>query len=279
MALGNNYWCNSFPQAKLMHLVQAGSDHCPILLIPQVHRNNSWRPFKFFAMWMKHLASKTQLFIAWATDVSGSAGFQLLNKQHSTRKRLSQWNKIEFGDIDRNINNLQTQLEIAQNDPNPISQHENIVTLTRKLDDWFNIKADFYKQKSGDTFITEMDQNTKYFHTLANRRMFRKNIECLCDNNGIWYNQDEDMASLLVNHFEQVSKTSNPNFTDITFDIIPTVITAQDNSQLNRIPSSDENFQTIKNMNDWGSPGPDGFQSGFYKYNWDIVGHDVTKAV
>ncbi|XP_026419676.1 uncharacterized protein LOC113315626 [Papaver somniferum] len=128
-------------------------------------------------------------------------GFQLITKQHSTRKRLSYWNKIEFGDIDRNINNLQTQLEVAQNDLNHVSQHDNIVTLTRKLDEWFNIKVDFYKQKSGDTFATDMDQNTKYFH--ANRRMFRKNIECLCDNNGVWYNDDEDIASMLVSHFEK----------------------------------------------------------------------------
>ncbi|XP_026417238.1 uncharacterized protein LOC113312716 [Papaver somniferum] len=109
--------------------------------------------------------------------------------------------------------------------------------------------------------------------------MFRKNIDCLCDNNGVWFKDSEDIAKMHVNHFEQVSKTSNPKFTDITFDIIPTVITAQDNSQLNKIPSTDEIFQTIKNMNVWGSPGADGFQSGFYKYNWDIIGQDVTNDV
>ncbi|XP_026451999.1 uncharacterized protein LOC113352390 [Papaver somniferum] len=179
MALGNNYWCNFFPHAKLMHLVQAGSDHC----------------------------------------------FQLIAKQHNTRKRLSQWNKIEFGDIDGNINLLQAQLETAQNNLLPDTQHENIVILTKKLDE--------------------------------------------CD----------DIANLFVSHFEKVSKTSKPSFSDTTIDIIPTVITANDNSQLNRIPSSDEIFETIKHMNDWGSPGPDGFQSGFYKYNWDIVGKDVTNAI
>ncbi|XP_026378244.1 uncharacterized protein LOC113272651 [Papaver somniferum] len=199
----------------------------------------------------------------WTSNSFGTC-FQLIAKQQSTRKKLSHWNKIKFGDIDRNIDRLQAQLEAAQNNHNSVSQHENIVLLQKKLDDWFNIKTEFYKQKFGDTFITDTDQNTKYFHTLANRRMFRKKIDCLCDNDGSWIDDNVEIEDMLVSHFEQVSKTSNPRFTNITFDIIPTVITTHDNSFLNRPPTSDEIFQTIKNMNmnAWGPPGPDGFQPG-----------------
>ncbi|XP_026379639.1 uncharacterized protein LOC113274477 [Papaver somniferum] len=151
--------------------------------------------------------------------------------------------------------------------------------ITNKVNDWFNIKEDFYKQQSGDTFITEMDHNTKYFHTLANRRMFMKNIDCLCDTNGVWFNDSEDIANLIVAHFEQVSRTTNPIFTDITFDIIPTIITTQDNSFLTRVPNSYEIHQTIKQMNAWSSPGLDGFQAGFYQSNWDVVGKDIIDAI
>lgn len=28
-------------------------------------------------------------------------------------------------------------------------------------------------------------------------------------------------------------------------------------------------------MNPWGAPGPDGFQPGFLKANWDILGQDI----
>lgn len=54
MALGNLDWTRNFPQEKLFHLVQAGSDHCPILLTSEEEARSSWRPFKLFAMWMKH---------------------------------------------------------------------------------------------------------------------------------------------------------------------------------------------------------------------------------
>ncbi|XP_026459958.1 uncharacterized protein LOC113360696 [Papaver somniferum] len=220
-----------------------------------------------------------QLQISWNTNINGSAAFNLSNKQKRIRKRLSHWNKVEFGDIDRNINNLQAQLETIQNDMSYNSHHDNIVAITKKLDDWFNIKEDFYRQKSGDSFITEMDHNTKYFHTLANRRMCRKNIDCLCDTNDVWYSDSKDIVNLLVDHFSQVSKTTVPVFTDITFDILPTVITAQDNNNLTIIPTMDEIHQTIKHMSAWSSPGPDRFQEGFYQYNWDIIGKDISTTV
>ncbi|XP_026432418.1 uncharacterized protein LOC113329808 [Papaver somniferum] len=257
------------------YTVQAGSDHCPIMLIPKETTSNTWRPFKFFVMWMKHFAFRNQLQIAWNTNVNGFVAFNLTNKQQRTRKILSYWNKIEFGNIDRNINNLQTQLEIAQNDSSYNSQRDNIVAITKKLDDWFNIKEDFYKQKSGDSFITEMDHNTKYFHTLDNIRMSRKNIDCLCDANDVWFSDSKDIANLLVDHISQVSKTTKPVFTDI----IPTIIIDHDNSFLTRIPNSDEIHQIIKHMSAWSSPGPDGFQEGFYQHNWDIVGKDITTVV
>ncbi|XP_026459259.1 uncharacterized protein LOC113359908 [Papaver somniferum] len=69
--------------------------------------------------------------------------------------------------------------------------------------------------------------------------MLRKNIDCLCDANGVWFNDSKDITNMLVDHFAQ----------------------------------------TVKNMSPWSSPGPDGFQDGFYRYIWDIDGKDVTNDV
>ncbi|XP_026383873.1 uncharacterized protein LOC113279396 [Papaver somniferum] len=81
MAIGNSYWCMNFPKAKLSHLVQASSDHCPILLIPtEIGNSKTWRPFKFFVMWMKHFAFRNQLQVAWNDDIHGSPAFKLITK-------------------------------------------------------------------------------------------------------------------------------------------------------------------------------------------------------
>lgn len=222
---------------------------------------------------------RSHLEIAWNLDVNGSPAFQLSSKQHCTRKRLSLWNKVEFGDIDININSLKRQLDLVQQENFSSTQHDRIVNITKNLDNWFSIQSEFYKQKSGDKFITEMDNNTKYFHTLANRIMFRKNIDSLCDDNGVWHNDRNDISNMLVSHFSAVSNTSNPSFSDNTFDIIPSIISVQDSINLSRTPSSDEIHLTLKHMTAWSSPGPDGFQAGFYQSNWDIVGNSVVEVV
>ncbi|XP_026430943.1 uncharacterized protein LOC113328067 [Papaver somniferum] len=258
MAIGNSYWCMNFPLDKLFHLVQAGSDHCPILLSPTVNDNpKTWRPFKFFAMWMKHFSFKNQLQVAWNNDTHGSPAFKLVSKKQNTRLRISQWNKIEFGDINRNISNIQTQLEMAQKAPITADQHDKIISLTKNLDEWFDIKTEIYRQKEN----------------------VRKNIDSLCDANGVWYDNRDGIANLLINHFEYVSKTSTPCLSDTIFDILPTIISNQNNLEFTRIPSGDQIHNTVKHMSAWSSPGPDGFQVGFYQANWDIVGHDVIIVI
>ncbi|XP_026459195.1 uncharacterized protein LOC113359837 [Papaver somniferum] len=133
MALGNQQWCNDFPNARLYHLVQAGSDHCPTFLHTDKVPKNLWIPFKFFAMWLKHAGFKNQLKITWNTNVRGSPGHMLNEKHISTRKRISYWNKIDFGDIDSNINALQDQLLRLQNEPISSSQHDCLSNTNKQL--------------------------------------------------------------------------------------------------------------------------------------------------
>ncbi|XP_026445199.1 uncharacterized protein LOC113345732 [Papaver somniferum] len=224
MALGNDDWCNVFPNAKLYHLVQAGSDHCPIMLLTELENRKLWRPFKFYIMWIKNNAFKQQLVASWNTDVSGSPANKLTGKHHVTRKRLSYWNKIEFGDIDRNINKLQDQILAVQQEQYSNSQHDKLIEINKNLEFW------------------------------------------------------EDISRILVTHFSDVSCSSNVTIPDHIFNIIPTVFNENDVADsFNRIPTDEEIFQTVKSMSSWSSPGPDGFQAGFYQSNWNIVGYMPTE--
>ncbi|XP_026435794.1 uncharacterized protein LOC113333583 [Papaver somniferum] len=279
MALGNQQWCSDFPNARLYHLVQAGYDHYPIMLQTDKTTKNIWIPFKFFAMWLKHAGFKNQLKIAWNTNTRGSPGHILIEKHISTRKRLSCWNKIDFGDIDSNINALHDQLLKLQNEPVSITQHNCLNDTNKQLEMWFDIKTEFYKQKSGDKFVVDMDNNSRYFHTLANRRMFRKNIDCLYDVHGTWYDNRKDIANILISHFSSVSCSVINQIHDEVFDIIPTVITNELSEFFTRISTVDDVFQIVKDMASWCSPGLHGFQAGFYHVNWDIVGNDIVQAV
>ncbi|XP_026451484.1 uncharacterized protein LOC113351764 [Papaver somniferum] len=53
----------------------------------------------------------------------------------------------------------------------------------------------------------------------------------------------------------------------------------EENESLTRIPSNEELFATLKSMENWSSPRPEGFQVGFYKIQWATVGDDVCNMV
>ncbi|XP_026396227.1 uncharacterized protein LOC113290854 [Papaver somniferum] len=68
-----------------------------------------------------------------------------------------------------------------------------------------------------------------------------------------------------------VQYTSNIVLSEDIFNIIPIVLNDEDNNRLTDIPSAEEIHKTVKDMASQSSPGPDGFQAGFYQANWDIV--------
>ncbi|XP_026459370.1 uncharacterized protein LOC113360033 [Papaver somniferum] len=53
----------------------------------------------------------------------------------------------------------------------------------------------------------------------------------------------------------------------------------EENYSLSTIPSGEEIWKIIKNMNSLGSPGPDGFPVLFYRKGWTIVGEDTTQFI
>ncbi|XP_026451067.1 uncharacterized protein LOC113351266 [Papaver somniferum] len=114
---------------------------------------------------------------------------------------------------------------------------------------------------------------------MVNKRMHSNTINVLCDSNGNWLKERNGISNLLTAHFRTVSSTSNPIYSDGDFDVISSVITEADNVFLNMIPTDTKIENVVKSMPSWSSPGPDGFQAGFYETQWQIVGKDVIEVV
>ncbi|XP_026451447.1 uncharacterized protein LOC113351724 [Papaver somniferum] len=273
MALINNDWSLNFSNAKLLHLNFIASDHCPTMLISDPIPKSLWRPFKFFRTWLGHNNFNEKLELSWSIDILGSTAHRLKQKQHSARITLSQWNRMEFGDIQKNISNLQNLLETVQNGPTSDMQHARVKEITSDLENWYKIQTEFYKENSRDK--TGMDNNSRYFHTMVNKRKHTNNISVLCDANGNWYRDRESISNFLTSHFSSVASSSNPILFDDDFDVIPSIITESDNLMLHVVPTDIEIENIVKNMPAWSSPGPDGFQAGFYQTQWHLVGREI----
>ncbi|XP_026451473.1 uncharacterized protein LOC113351753 [Papaver somniferum] len=180
---------------------------------------------------------------AWKIEVVGSPGFQLMKKFQSTRKELSLWNRTHFGDVNTKVDNLQKELD-------SLLQMNLTTKINGDLSMWHKRKAELYQQKSRDHFISEMDNNSK-----------------------------EEISQHLTSHFKDISTSAGVQLDDNSFMLLPSIISESDNELLSKVPSHQEIFDTLKSMENWSAPGPEGFQAGFYKSHWSIISEDVYQMV
>ncbi|XP_026458657.1 uncharacterized protein LOC113359200 [Papaver somniferum] len=61
-------------------------------------------------------------------------------------------------------------------------------------------------------------------------------------------------------------------------DVKP-IVSDEVNLSLVAIPTTEEIYATIKDMEPWKSPGPDGFPTGFFRDNWDIMSLQVIDHI
>ncbi|XP_026417288.1 uncharacterized protein LOC113312767 [Papaver somniferum] len=249
----NGSWNSHFQDSKFLHLQQSGSDHCPII------------------------TCAAEIAKAWEKSVQGSPGYRLIKRLQFTRITLSKWNKTHFGNIDQNVDNLQHKLSEIQALPFSPDNTSKAIEVSRELDKWYKNQHEFYKQKSRDNFVNDMDYNTKYFHTLTKGKRARNNIDSLKPEDGSWLQSREDISVLLSKHFKNISTSQNPTIEEQHYIHIPTLITEEDNMLLLIPPTDEEIHKILKSMERWSAPGPEGFQAGFYKSQWSIVGNDVCE--
>ncbi|XP_019425141.1 PREDICTED: uncharacterized protein LOC109334024 [Lupinus angustifolius] len=70
---------------------------------------------------------------------------------------------------------------------------------------------------------------------------------------------------------------TSPN--NLIHDVVPSLVTDDDNEMVTKMPSNDEIKSAVFAMNGDGAPGPDGFSGCFYQHFWDIVHHEVCSSV
>ncbi|XP_026433495.1 uncharacterized protein LOC113330916 [Papaver somniferum] len=275
MALGNVDWNHNYPNSKLLHLTQSGSDHSPIMLVTNSLDTRCWKPFKFFLTWLEDETCTSVIEEAWNINISGSPGFQLVKKFQSARKRLSIWNITIFGNVNQRVEELQKELDVLQSLPPSDENHNKILCINKDFNKWHKIRSEFYQQKSRDHFIKDMDNNSKYFHTKTNRRRVRNNIDAIQDHANNRLLTREEISQHLTSHYKRINTSVQVVHDEGLFLLLPTIITEDDNNLLTRVPSHQEIHDTLKGMENWSAPGPEGFQAGFYKSQWTIIGDDI----
>ena len=72
---------------------------------------------------------------------------------------------------------------------------------------------------------------------------------------------------------------STPIDYSIVQEVIPSLVTQEENNFLLKVPDFEEVHCTVFEMDPLNAPGPVGFPGKFFQHCWDIVGSNVVSAM
>lgn len=88
------------------------------------------------------------------------------------------------------------------------------------------------------------------------------------------------IESHIVDYFSSLDSLNSSSVDNgLVEQVIPSLVSSDDNSMLTNLPSMEEVRNAVFSMNNNSAPDPDGFGSCFYQSFWDLVGYDVFKSV
>lgn len=222
-------------------------------------------------MWIWDPSSFFTAANAWAMQVVGNPVWVLLKKLEYVKKALHHWNRVHFGFIKDCLRALTCALDNVQ------QSAPTVVNLALKS----SIKCDIHeqligeqllwKQRSRVEWLVSKDLNTKFFHmsTVVCRNW--NSIITLQGEDNSWLAGRKAIGDSLVNRIGQLFGSSNPSIPLDLANHISLVISSEDWSLLDTIPTGDEILLTIKSMGSTKAPGPDGLPILFFKKYWGII--------
>ncbi|XP_071695221.1 uncharacterized protein [Rutidosis leptorrhynchoides] len=220
---------------------------------------------------------------AWNVEVPSISRKDCIfrNKLKNVKNALKKWSSEKFHHLDEEI-------EIAKN----TSMKLEIEAETRVLDDmervvWRNarkewlekegIKTSILKQKARIKWVTDGDENSKFFHSVIRRRNNTNSIRGLTIN-GTWNDSPSDIKDEVFNHYKNIFEATDverPSLENLCYpSISPDVAAAIEEKFVEK-----EIHDAILDCGSTKAPGPDGFNLRFFKKFWNVIKGDLINAI
>ena len=119
-----------------------------------------------------------------------------------------------------------------------------------------------WRWKSHVLWLWEGDNNTKFFHKMANSHKQRNYIKCI-EVEGTRFDEELDIRDQIVHFYTslyQENEDWHPDVDGLSF----ATIGAEANSRLERRFDKEEVVQVLKDLKGDKAPGPDGFTMAFF---------------
>ena len=275
-ALANEEWHTLFPCSYTEYLGLVGSDHRPVVAYLEDKVIKKKGQFRFDKRWLGQEGLIESITLGWSKDGNGETR-DFVSKITNCRHEISKWRKANPPYGKDKIKDLQQALEEVQTDDN--RSQEEILEVSRKLQDAYKDEEEYWYQKSRNMWYTSGDLITQFYHALTKQRRARNRIVGLHDETGNWITEDNGVEKVAVDYFENLFSTTNPTVFDSFLAEVPPGITAQMNQRLLRLATEEEVRQTLFMMHPEKAPGPDGMTALFFQHSWHIIKDDLVEMV
>jgi hypothetical protein len=154
-----------------------------------------------------------------------------------------------------------------------IAERNNRKAVVGELDKLAHLEEISWRQKSRVLQLKEGDNNTKYFHKMANSNR-RRNYMHRVEVDGIVHETDKEIRDNVVSFYEdlyQEKESWRPSVDGLDFNSIG----AAESSHLERNFDREEVFQVLKELQGDKALGPDGFSMAFFHKCWEVVKDNI----
>ena len=197
----------------------------------------------------------------------------------SLTRKLQQWNKEQFGDTFKKVQQIESalnKLEVGGNDRQLSSQE---LSLRKKLQEdlWAAAQSheSLLRQKARTRWIREGDCNSKYFHMLMNSNCRRSTIKgVLIDES--WTEEPNRVKEEVCKFFK--TRFSEPEFgrPELNGTRFRSISQQQNDMSVARF-REEEIKAAVWDCGSEKSPGPDGFNFKFIKQFWETLKPDFIR--
>ncbi|XP_062076508.1 uncharacterized protein LOC133781498 [Humulus lupulus] len=225
------------------------------------------------------------LLTFWQEKVAGSHMYQLVFLLKQLKSGLKSLNRQGRGDVElqekeayQHLLNIQQQLQL---DP---SNSELILAEIKSRKDFSVAHKNYIQylsQKAKVDWIKSGDENTKMFHTSLKVRRQQNTIYSIRDQNGNWVDNQEGVIKAFLEFYDSLLGTKIEGRTRVHKRIVQegTLISQSQANWLVRDYTSEEVEAALKSIPNDKAPGPEGYNSTFFKDTWEITGKEVKEAI
>nr|XP_027102884.1 uncharacterized protein LOC113724156 [Coffea arabica] len=264
------------------HLERHPSDHAPLLLSVSTRLDGKPRSFRFINAWADREDFLATVRESWQQECGGSPMHVLCSKLQRLKRHLRLWNKGRVGNFSDNVAKAEGEvgrLERMLEDGGSEGVHLELQQAQASLRRALTMEESLWRQRARVKWLALGDRNTKFFHSVVKQRRMTSIIHRIQKPDEGWVKEDALIGEEAVRYFSSLFSLEDvPGMGEVP-DVIPRLVSMEDNERLEEVPDLEEVRQAICQMDGESAAGPDGYSGRFFSAVWEIVGGNVYDAV